>query len=167
MNKAWTKERNGEKRGRDSCLWRGTLTGWMWSGVQFCMEMWITRRLARLTARAPAGCRIIVSSKKVPFVPSSSMYSYVPPTHKSIRSRERSVFGRHNASTSIILDDRRLISYCWGKRSPGIYNFKRDIASRKSPNFPKWASLSALAHKRTSDISITNVNSNAIRPLIM
>lgn len=79
------------------------------------------------------------------------------------RSRERSVFGRHNASASIILDDRRLINYCRGTRSPGIYNFKRDVALCKFPNFAKWASLSALARKRTSDTSITIVNPNVIR----
>lgn len=47
------------------------------------------------------------------------------------------------------------------------YNFKRDVASRKSSNFPKWISLSALVHKRTSSMAITIVNSNVIRPLIM
>jgi len=45
--------------------------------------------------------------------------------------REHSVFGRHNANASIILDDRRLISYCReGRRArAGIISTSRRVAS--------------------------------------
>lgn len=85
-------------------------------------------------AHAPAGwCRR--------FPGAATRRSHSPRARKSSRgaAREHSVFGRHNANASIILDDRRLISYCReGRRARSGIISGRDVASRsKFRNFAK------------------------------
>lgn len=72
----------------------------------------------RLTAHAPPGCRrrVLSSTRRC----ARTLRELVK---RRGAAREHSVFGRHNANASIILDDRRLISYCRGKKSPGGNNF--------------------------------------------
>lgn len=73
------------------------------------------------------------------------LHQFHRPVNRRGAAREHSVFGRHNANASIILDDRRLISYCReGRRARAGIISGRDVASRsKFRNFAKWASLSA------------------------
>lgn len=106
--------------------------------VQRCAEMYVTRKGLHTKGARETDCTC------TGWLPSPfSRRRYARTLHELVNrrgaAREHSVFGRHNANASIILDDRRLISYCReGRRARAGIISGWDVASRsKFRNFAK------------------------------